>query len=247
MRRAILIPFLVGCASSSTPPPATPAPTPVAAAPAATTPADPAGAPAGHDAQHHHAMGHRFEHADEWAKRFDSPARDAWQKPDVVLGAMQLQPNLVVADVGAGTGYFTVRLARAVTAGRVVATDIEPDMIRYLKERAQREHLGNIDAVLAGTDDPHLAPASVDRILVVDVWHHLADPVGYAKGLAAALRPGGSIAIVDFRMDATHGPPKEHRLLPEAIIGNLTAAGLAAELSPVVLPQQYIVIGKKGA
>ena len=190
-------------------------------------------------------MPHRFEHADEWAKQFDDPSRDAWQQPDKVIAAMALEPSMTVADVGAGTGYFTVRLARAVPQGQVIATDIEPDMVRYLGERAQREHLPNIRTVLAGADDPQLPPASVDRILVVDVWHHLADRGHYAAGLAKALRPGGKLFVVDFTQAANHGPPKHMRLAPEAIAADLQGAGLAASVDPTQLPDQYIVVGSR--
>ena len=196
-------------------------------------------------AEHHHpaTMMHRFEHADAWAKVFDDPARDTWQHPDEVVAALGLLPNMTVADVGAGTGYFTVRLARAVPGGHVIATDIEPDMVRYLDDRAHREKLGNVRAVLATVDDPRLEPNSVDRILVVDVWHHVADRGAYAKGLATALRTGGQIAIVDFTQEATHGPPREHRLRSEVIITDLQGAGLEASLAPTHLPDQFIVIG----
>jgi SAM-dependent methyltransferase len=116
-------------------------------------------------------------------------------------------------------------------------------MVRYLVDRASREKLDNVRAVLATGDDPHLEPNSVDRILVVDVWHHVADRGAYAKQLANALRPGGSIAIVDFTQEATHGPPREHRLHAEVIIADLQAAGLDASLAPTHLPDQFIVIG----
>lgn len=190
-------------------------------------------------------MPHRFERAEEWAKSFDDPARDAWQRPDEVIAALELRPGMAVADVGAGTGYFTVRLARAVRDGRIIATDIEPDMVRYLAERARREGLSNVSALRAEAADPKLPAGSVDRILVVDVWHHIADRARYAAGLAAALRPGGKIAIVDFTATATHGPPPAHRLAPEAIMGDLRAAGLDASMSPIRLPEQYIVIGAR--
>ncbi|HET9990361.1 MAG TPA: class I SAM-dependent methyltransferase [Kofleriaceae bacterium] len=190
-------------------------------------------------------MVHRFEHADQWAKVFDDPARDAWQHPDDVVAALGLSPNMTVADVGAGTGYFTVRLARAVPQGQVIATDIEPDMVRYLTDRARREKLDNVRAVQATGADPRLDPGSVDRILVVDVWHHIADRPAYAKGLAAALRPGGEVAIVDFTQEATHGPPNAHRLLPEVIIADLKGAGLDTSVARTSLPDQFIVIGTR--
>jgi ubiquinone/menaquinone biosynthesis C-methylase UbiE len=196
-------------------------------------------------AEHHHhggGMPHRFENADHWATVFDDPARDAWQQPDRVLAALELGPGMVVADIGAGTGYFAVRIARAIPDGQVIATDIEPDMIRYMTERATREKLPNLRAVVTPAADPQLAGASVDRILVVDVWHHLGDRVAYARALARALRPGGKLAIVDFKLDATHGPPPKHRLAPDQIIADLRAAGLTATVSPTELPEQYIVI-----
>lgn len=203
----------------------------------------------GHDGPHANGEpmkhGHSFTNAEEWAKRFDDPARDAWQKPDDVIRALQLTPTSVVADVGAGTGYFAVRLARAVPKGLVIATDLEPDMLRYLEERARREKLTNLRAVAATTTTSGLAANSVDVILVVDVWHHIDDRVAYARDLAAALRPGGRVVIVDFRLDASHGPPPAMRLAPEAIVADLRAAGFDAKLSAITLPDQYIVEARR--
>jgi cyclopropane fatty-acyl-phospholipid synthase-like methyltransferase len=210
---------------------------------ASGTRAAPATAPP--PAEHHGGMPHRFANAEVWAKDFDNPSRDAWQQPERVLAALELQPSMVVADIGAGTGYFAVRLARAVPEGQVIATDIEPDMVRYMTERAAREGLPHLRAVRTPPDDPQLAAQSVDRILVVDVWHHLDNRVAYARALARALRPGGKLAIVDFKRDSTHGPPPEHRLTSDEIIKELHDAGLAASLSATVLPEQYIVIATK--
>lgn len=208
-----------------------------------------AGAPVAPSSQpapaHHGAMHHRFDNADAWAKDFDDPARDAWQQPDRVLAALELGPKMTVVDIGAGTGYFAVRLARAVPDGQVIATDIEPDMIRYMTERAKREQLGNLRAALTPPDDPQLAAGSIDRILVVDVWHHIENRTGYARALAAALRPGGKLAIVDFTMASSHGPPPQHRLAPDEILADLRATGLTASLSPTALPDQYIVIATR--
>lgn len=209
---------------------------------AAPSPAEPH-----HDPAHTGGgMHHRFDNAEAWAKVFDDPARDVWQQPDRVIAALQLAPDMVVADIGAGTGYFAVRLARAVPSGQVIATDIEPDMVRYVTDRAKHENLANLRAQTTPANDPQLPAASVDRILVVDVWHHLDDRAAYAKKLAAALRPGGRIAVVDFKLDSKLGPPKQHRLTPEAIIADLQAAGLTAELAAVELPEQYIVFASRG-
>jgi SAM-dependent methyltransferase len=196
--------------------------------------------------KHHGGGMHmRFENAEEWAKHFDDPARDAWQRPDLVLAALELGPKMAIADIGAGTGYFAVRLARAVPDGQVIATDIEPDMVRYMTERAAREQLPNLRAVLTPPADPQLAAGTLDRILVVDVWHHLGDRAAYARALAPALRPGGKLAIVDFKLDAPHGPPPKHRLAPDQIVADLRGAGLATSVSATVLPEQYIVIGTR--
>ena len=199
----------------------------------------------GHHGHHGHHGNHGFQNADEWAKQFDDPARDEWQQPDEVIRALALAPAMTVADVGAGTGYFAVRLARAVPQGQVIATDIEPDMVRYLEERATKAGLSNVRAVRASATASGLAANSVDAILIVDVWHHIADRVGYARDLAAALRPGGRILIVDFLREAHRGPPPEMRLAPEAIIADLAAAGLVATLSPVALPEQYVVEARR--
>jgi SAM-dependent methyltransferase len=211
----------------------------------------PAPAPAQHG-EHAHAPGHvhggghhGFENADAWAKVFDDPARDAWQKPDAVVALLELRAGMTVADIGAGTGYFVARLSRAVgPAGRVVATDIEPDMVRYMTERAAREQLGNVEARLAPAAGPGLAAASVDRVLIVDVWHHLGDRAAYARALAAALRPGGAVMIVDFTKEAKHGPPAEMRIPADDIVATLAAAGLRAAVVAEDLPDQYVVIGR---
>lgn len=200
----------------------------------------------GHHANREGGMTHDFKGAEGWAKVFDDPARDEWQRPDEVAALLQIKPGMTVADLGAGTGYFVGRLSAAAgPKGQVIATDLEPDMVRYLEERARREGWKNVRAVKVPGDDPGLAAASVDRVLVVDVWHHLGERRAFAAKIAAALRPGGRIAIVDFDVDARRGPPAKHRLPALAIMEDLRAAGLVAELANESLPDQYIVIGTK--
>lgn len=206
--------------------------------------------PAAHGSGHHHHgphghAGHAFADADAWTRVFDDPARDEWQRPDEVLRALELGPSMTVADIGAATGYFAVRLARAVPDGEVVATDIEPDMVRFLSERAHREGLTNLRARLGTHAASGLEANSVDRVLVVNVWHHLAEPRAYALDLAKALRPGGRILVVDYGSAARRGPPAAMRVTPEAVIAALESAGLSARVSPVVLPDQYIVEARK--
>ena len=208
---------------------------------------DPAPSAAPRPHEHASAHGdHRFEKAEDWARLFDDPSRAAWQKPDEVVTLLALSPGMTVVDIGAGTGYFLARLSAAVgEKGRVIGTDIEPDMVRYMKERAAREKLGNVTAVLAPADDVGVAAASADRVLVVDVWHHVHQREQYAARLARALRPGGAVAIVDFTLESRRGPPRDHRLAPETVMAELRAAGFTAELASETLPDQYVVIGRR--
>ncbi len=207
----------------------------------------PAPAPAPHEAHahghHHHGSAHhRFDDAERWAAVFDDPARDAWQQPDRVIAELGLTPSMVVADVGAGTGYFAVRLAKVVARGQVLATDIEPAMVTYMAERARREQLTNLKAVQSTADDPALPAGGVDRILVVDVWHHLGDRIAYAKALGAALRTDGKILVVDFKLDSDRGPPTPMKLAPDQIASDLRAAGFQTAVTDSLLPDQYLVL-----
>ncbi len=186
-------------------------------------------------------MHHSFGDAEEWAKRFDDPQRDAWQKPDQVLDALQLAPTALVADLGAGTGYFSVRLAKRVPQGKVFAVDIEPDMVRYLGERAEREHLSAIVPVRASPDAANL-PEPVDLVLVVDTYHHIENRTAYFARLRQSLRANGRLAIVDFKVDAPDGPPPAQRISPENVTAELAAAGYTLVASHPFLPRQYFLV-----
>lgn len=202
-----------------------------------------------HGGDHHHAHGgmpHRFEKADEWVNKFEGPERDAWQQPAKVVAALGDIAGKTVADLGAGTGYFLPHLSRAVgPKGKVLALDVEADMVRYMKERATREGLANVEARQVTGGDPGLAAGSVHRVLVVDVWHHVPARGEYAKKLAAALAPGGAVYIVDFKLDSERGPPRKHKLAPESVMADLKAGGLAVELLKTDLTDQYIVVGRR--
>jgi SAM-dependent methyltransferase len=118
-------------------------------------------------------------------------------------------------------------------------------MVKWIAERAKREGLANVTAQAGAADDPKLAAGSLDRILVVDTWHHVDDRPAFAKKLKAALKPGGVVFIVDFTLDSPHGPPRAARLAPEVVAAELSAAGLTSEvLKDTGLPHQYIVRGK---
>lgn len=201
----------------------------------------------GHDTEYRHTtMDHDFADAEEWSARFDSPERKAWQKPDEVVRLMAVESGMTVADLGAGTGYFLSYLSAAVGAdGRVLALDPEPDMIRFMVERAQRESLANVEPLRIPFDDPQLEPASVDRVLIVNTWHHIAKRADYAGKLLAALKPGGEVYVVDFDRDSPSGPPVQERLEPEQVIAELEGGGLEAALVEETLPRQYVVVGRR--
>src|SRR3989441_2485459 len=184
---------------------------------------------------------HGFRDAEKWAHVFDDPARDAWQKPHEVIEALSLKPDAVVADIGAGTGYFATRLASMLPRGRVYAIDVEPDMVKYLTERAQREGRRNLIAVAAKPDDPRL-PDKIDLLLLVDVYHHIEAREQYLRRLRPALKPGGRIAIIDFRLDSPGGPPRQARIAPEQVKAELAKAGYTLYEEHSFLPRQYFLV-----
>jgi SAM-dependent methyltransferase len=189
----------------------------------------------------HRGYQHSFDSAEVWAKEFDDPARDAWQKPDEILDALQLKPTARIADLGAGTGYFSVRIAKRIPEGKLFAVDIEPDMLRYLRERAQRDHLNVLVPILASAEAPNL-PEAVDLVLLVDTYHHVDNRITYFAKLRESLRPNGRLAIVDFKADAPNGPPPEHRISPEKVTAELDAAGYSLVATHQFLPRQYFLV-----
>ncbi len=196
-------------------------------------------------AQQHGAHGHhmdkRFAGAEHWAEVFDDPKRDEWQRPGAVIETLELTPAMAVADIGAGTGYFAVRIAPHVPQGEVIAVDVEQDMVRYLGERAAKEGLANITPVLGAADSPNL-PHAVDRVLVVDTYHHIAGREAYFTTLRALLKPGARVVIVDYKSDSPMGPPPEHRFPLEQVEREMTAAGYALLDRPAILPNQYVLV-----
>ena len=194
-------------------------------------------------AQAVHDHHHRFDDAEKWAHIFDDPKRDEWQKPHEVIRALALAPDAAVADVGAGTGYFAVRLARMVPRGRIYAADLEPNMVRHLAQRAKREKLANIVAVQSAPDDASL-PDKVDVALLVDVYHHIEDRGRYFTRLKDSLKPGGRVAIIDFTLDSRYGPPPRARIAPDRVKAELAAAGYALVEQHDFLPEQYFLVFK---
>ncbi|MCL4799264.1 MAG: methyltransferase domain-containing protein [Burkholderiales bacterium] len=192
-------------------------------------------------AQTPHSHDHSFRGAEQWARYFDDPARDEWQKPHQVIRALDLAPEARIADIGAGTGYFSVRLAHMTPKGRVYAVDVEPDMVKYLADRAEREKLANLQAVQASPGDPRL-PEPVDRVLLVDVYHHIGERTRYFEKLREYLKPDARVAIVDFRKDSPIGPPASERLSQEQVVAEMEQAGYSLAATEDFLPNQYYLI-----
>jgi ubiquinone/menaquinone biosynthesis C-methylase UbiE len=193
---------------------------------------------------HDATVKHPFDDVAKWVKVFDDPERDAWQKPDDVLRAVGVRAGMTVADLGAGTGYFSVHLAKAVGAnGRVLAIDVEPKLVDYMKDRAAKAGLAQMKAVLTAVDDPGLPAKGVDLVLIVDTWHHLDDRLHYLTKLAAGLKPGGRVAVVDFKKgDFPVGPPDAHKLAPDAVSAEFVEAGWKAAQHWDELPYQYVLV-----
>lgn len=225
-------------------------------------PSEPAPPEHGHGHGHGHAHGrdagghgevnehgyrghHRFDDPAKWAAEFDSPERAGWQKPDEVVASLAVAEDAIVADLGAGTGYFAIRLAKAASKGKVYAVDIEPTMVAWLAERATEEQLANLVAVQGGADDPAL-PEPVDLVFMCNVFHHIADPQAYFTRVAAQLRPGARVVIVDFKPDNPDdapGPPAAMRTSIQQVSAAMVEAGFRlTSTNTELLAWQYVLV-----
>jgi ubiquinone/menaquinone biosynthesis C-methylase UbiE len=174
----------------------------------------------------------------------EGPDRDAYQRPDQIMDALQIGEDSVVADLGAGGGWFTVRLARRVRGkgGRVYAEDVQQPMIDAIKRRITREGLTNVHTVVGTQVDPKLPPNSLDAALMVDAYHEFEQPVTLLRALARAMKPTGLIGIVNYKKDGGGpGPPVEERVDPEQVIADAQAAGLELRKRETFLRYQYML------
>ncbi len=185
-----------------------------------------------------------------WSKQYiamlEREERDEFQLPDRVMRTLALRPGERVADVGAGSGYFTVRLARAVApGGTVLATDVRQEMLDYLENRLLEEKIENVSLKLVPRDDPQLPARGVDTIVLVDVWHYIRDPE-FARKLAAGLAPGGRIVVIDYRPrpfeERPWGPPPRQQTPREEVDAHFAEAGLRPTEVHDFLPEQYFVV-----
>jgi len=177
----------------------------------------------------------------------DAPDRDLWQRPDQIMDALGIADASVVADIGAGSGWFTTRLARRVgPQGLVYAEDVQKEMMAAISRRVGREGFNNVKPVLGSKNDPRLPPASLDAALMVDAYHEVEDRVSMLSNLAKALKPQGRLGIVDFRLDGTGpGPDIEERVSPDVVVNDAKKAGLRLiRQEPFLQYQYFLIFGK---
>lgn len=181
-----------------------------------------------------------------YIQQLESPARAAWQKPDEVLSALRLLRGETVADIGAGSGYFSVLFAREVgKEGKVLAVDIEPGMLAFLEKRAREGKLDNLRTLRAQPDDPQLPPSSVDTLFICNTTHHIENRPAYYKKLRESLRPEGRLVIVDFQKgEAPVGPPPAMKIAREEMVKEVEGAGYQLFGEYYFLPYQYFLVFK---
>jgi SAM-dependent methyltransferase len=182
-------------------------------------------------------MGHRGA---AWLER---KSRAFEELPDRVVEGMNLSPDAVVADIGAGTGYFTFRIANRVPSGKVYAVDVQPEMLEILRERAQERSIGNVVPIQGAPTDPQLPEASVDAVLLVDAYHEFAYPFEMMRGIVRALRPQGRVFLVEYRGEDPRIPIKPlHKMTQRQAIRELEAAGLRWVETRDFLPTQHFMV-----
>jgi ubiquinone/menaquinone biosynthesis C-methylase UbiE len=176
-----------------------------------------------------------------WLERSD---REQEERPQLVLDALELKKGQEVADLGCGSGYYAFRMAELVGRdGTVFAVDIEPRMLDFVRTRAEREGVTNIATVRATAEDPHLPPASIDLLLMVDVYHELEHPFEVMQNVRAALKPGGRVALVEFRGEDPKVMIKPvHKMTEKQVIAEMAAVGLRHVKTVRTLPIQHLTI-----
>jgi ubiquinone/menaquinone biosynthesis C-methylase UbiE len=179
-----------------------------------------------------------------WLERSD---REATEQPEKVLDALKIAPGSVVADIGAGTGYFSVRLAKRVgPQGRVLATDIQPQMLAFLKENVQAAGIHNIEPILCTPTDAKLPEGQLDLALMVDVYHELADPEETVAQVRRALKPDGRLVLVEYRGEDANVPIKpEHRMTLAQVRAELEPMGFRLQDVFEFLVYQRVIVFKK--
>jgi len=190
---------------------------------------------------HAHGKHGNPEDVDSYIARMEEPERAEWQKPEEVLRALKLAPGQVACDIGAGPGYFALRMAR--TASHVFAVDVEPRILQALQKRVAKSGLRNVTPVLVLDDDPLVPEHACDLIAIVNTYHHFPEGPAYLRRLVRSLKPGGRIANLDFHpRDIPVGPPVAHKIARDDFLRDARAAGLELAEEHDFLPYQYFLV-----
>jgi ubiquinone/menaquinone biosynthesis C-methylase UbiE len=184
-----------------------------------------------------HVMGHRGA---AWLERSE---RIREERTDLLINNLPLVPDDVIADIGAGTGYFAFPMAARVPEGRVLAVDIQQEMLDIVMARAQSTGIANVETVLGSERDPGLAPNSVDLILIVDAYHEFSYPLEMGRGMAAALKPGGRLVLIEYRGEDLELMIKPlHKMTEAQARKEMAAIGLTWERTESFLPTQHFMV-----
>jgi SAM-dependent methyltransferase len=189
-----------------------------------------------------------FAEVEKYIAFLDRPERAAWQRPDEVVTALGLQGDETVFDLGAGSGYFSFKLAQAVPLGKVVAADLEPEMIRHIHHKAMVEGVTNLTPVIIKADDPQV-PGDADYVFVCDVLHHVQDRAGWLKKAASEMKPGARFVLIEFKEGKLpEGPPEGAKIPRKQLIELVSQAGLPLEAEKAdLLPYQVFLVFRKGS
>ena len=205
-------------------------------------------------AQHHHdhkkghgASANEYMHQssmDDLVERFESPERDAYQMPDKVLNVLGDLKGKTIMDIGAGSGYFSVKLAKH--AGQVIAADVSKDFQEYLQKRIRKDHIKNISLRLLPLDSPELKDGEVDMVFISNTYHHIDHRPRYFSMVKTGIKSGGSLVIIDYvKSDIPVGPPTEHKVSIDQIIAELKKAGFTTfDIDVNLLPYQFIITAR---
>ena len=192
----------------------------------------------------HHEMHQLHRDSNAYIGMLEDPKRDVYQKPHEVLTALAIKPAEVIADIGAGSGYFTFRLAHHVgDKGNVYAVDVSPEMILHLNRRIRQLKAMNVTSILADPDDPLLADGSIDRFFLSNSWHHIENHRKYLSLIKKMLKPGGEVVMIDFhKKELPVGPPMQMKIAREDVIKEMEANGFRLAKEHTVLPYQYFLM-----
>jgi len=190
-----------------------------------------------------------FAETEKWIQFLEKPERAAWQKPDEVVAAMGLAGAETLVDVGAGSGYFAFRFSKVLPRGKVIATDVDPEMVRHMHRKVMTEHVGNVTVVLASPDDPSIDPAA-DVVFVCNVIHHVEQREAWLRRAFAEMRPGARLVVLEFKDGKLpEGPPEAAKIPTARLVEMLRHAGFAPVADrPDLLPYQtFLTFAKPGA